>query len=648
MLPLQAMVAAVAATTVAPPQIIDLRAYYIDTSMLLAIQVCVGLRNRDLTSPGVYTINKQVDFDWLTYIAGVRDIGNYTVDARQFIRSCVQGWARGRWIRYDISVEAQRLIVPNIITLAGVLDAVPLDDAAAGRYGATNLVLDTPATPGLDSSIELLAPLEATTYVYQRYLNRTTGLAKLNPGFHTYMHPLFPKLVDEPDLGLVDYIVQRRLFALFLLQGCIPGMPAHRLFEKIVTENRWVRPIAVYGYDDTWSVGADAFEAETDCVKQHNLGAVASPNVNNLGYYSRSAPIVEPLAQAARPAETEAQPQSPPKYDPNTTYVSIVIGDGDNIGMVLRERHCWMLERARRCGVEVDNVTFPCYGERVDSGHGMAWRATRQASSRRAPTGAAGRVPSRDDDCFPLAWSISPHLLYLAPDVLRWFYSMGRATKRDWFVLPPSGHLYAYPTMMHDADQAAFVRATERDALLMSTSATVAWEFFGTWPAALSHYFPRYVAKQTVRGFFATNVPFMLPVLPFGLNRQYLLVGADGSYNSSLDATADPREVDGKGGAAGGGARSPSPQRLPAEPRVVVFRPNEWRGKKGQGFQYLNATQMALVLSEPELVGGVTHLYVTADGGANVDLVYRMVRQLKPHVQVVDPDTLVEMALQRG
>ena len=133
MLPLQAMVAAVAATTVAPPQIIDLRAYYIDTSMLLAIQVCVGLRNRDLTSPGVYTINKQVDFDWLTYIAGVRDIGNYTVDARQFIRSCVQGWARGRWIRYDISVEAQRLIVPNIITLAGVLDAVPLDAVPQAR-----------------------------------------------------------------------------------------------------------------------------------------------------------------------------------------------------------------------------------------------------------------------------------------------------------------------------------------------------------------------------------------------------------------------------------------------------------------------------------------------------------------------------------
>ena len=33
----------------------------------------------------------------------------------------------------------------------------------------------------------------------------------------------------------------------------------------------------------------------------------------------------------------------------------------------------------------------------------------------------------------------------------------------DWFVLPPSGHLYAYPSLMSDADQAAFVAATEAD-----------------------------------------------------------------------------------------------------------------------------------------------------------------------------------------
>ena len=46
---------------------------------------------------------------------------------------------------------------------------------------------------------------------------------------------------------------------------------------------------------------------------------------------------------------------------------------------------------------------------------------------------------------FPLSWSISPHLLYLAPDWLHWYYAQANVTGQDVFVLPPSGHLYAYP-----------------------------------------------------------------------------------------------------------------------------------------------------------------------------------------------------------
>ena len=46
---------------------------------------------------------------------------------------------------------------------------------------------------------------------------------------------------------------------------------------------------------------------------------------------------------------------------------------------------------------------------------------------------------------FPLSWSISPHLLYLAPDWLHWYYQLANQTGHDVFVLPPSGHLYAYP-----------------------------------------------------------------------------------------------------------------------------------------------------------------------------------------------------------
>ncbi len=57
--------------------------------------------------------------------------------------------------------------------------------------------------------------------------------------------------------------------------------------EQIVTNNPWPRPIAVYGYDDTFPVAGDLFEAETTCVKEHNMGQVASTGVNNLSFFSR-------------------------------------------------------------------------------------------------------------------------------------------------------------------------------------------------------------------------------------------------------------------------------------------------------------------------------------------------------------------------
>ena len=45
--------------------------------------------------------------------------------------------------------------------------------------------------------------------------------------------------------------------------------------------------------------------------------------------------------------------------------------------------------------------------------------------------------------------------------------------------------------------------------------------------------------------------------------------------------------------------------------------------------------------------GSAAHLYVTSDGGANLDLLYSMVSQLPSHVRIVDQETLVAMALAR-
>ena len=84
-------------------------------------------------------------------------------------------------------------------------------------------------------------------------------------------------------------------------------------------------------------------------------------------------------------------------------YVAFVIGDGDNINFMKGSRRDWFLDRVQRCQAD------PSY-----------------------------------KGCFPLLWSASPQLLHLAPDWLRWYYEQARLTKRDYFVLPPSGDLYRY------------------------------------------------------------------------------------------------------------------------------------------------------------------------------------------------------------
>jgi hypothetical protein len=45
------------------------------------------------------------------------------------------------------------------------------------------------------------------------------------------------------------------------------------------------------------------------------------------------------------------------------------------------------------------------------------------------------------------------------------------------------------------------------------------------------------------------------------------------------------------------------------------------------------------------VLGTVTHIYLTSDGGADLSLLYSMVAQLDEHVQIVDHRTLAKMAI---
>ena len=156
---------------------------------------------------------------------------------------------------------------------------------------------------------------------------------------------------------------------------------------------------------------------------------------------------------------------------------------------------------------------------------------------------------------------------------------------------------------MSDADQAAFVAATEADCELLSTSAVVAWEFAGTWEAAIRDYFPRYAARGVVQALFATNVPYMLPVLAFGPH-EYKLLG--------------PNET------------------------VALFKPHEWRGP-----QQRSAQEVASMVNG-WAAGTVNAIYTTSDGGLDLSLLDEMVAMLGDHVEIVTHEQLAALARAAG
>ena len=146
--------------------------------------------------------------------------------------------------------------------------------------------------------------------------------------------------------------------------------------------------------------------------------------------------------------------------------------------------------------------------------------------------------------CPPLTWSISPHLTQLAPDLLQWYYNQSHVTGKGYFSLPPSGHLYAYPSSMPGPDQDRFVAETEQDARILGITGTVHWDWFDTWQEAEDVFLPKYAtANSPIRGVFPVDVPYSSVAFPSWPADQFFEVLSG----------------------AGGG-------------QTVLFRPREWRG----------------------------------------------------------------------
>lgn len=249
----------------------------------LSLQVCSGLFNReDTETPTAFVVFDSNDQAWLEIAANETTIQQNTVTHDDFMSACFKQAAKG-YISYDW--HTQQHIMPNIITLAGVLDAIPFDLSVQKAPPS-----DLPLIEDVTKLWANFTDFQATEYMLNNYINETKHLAKINPGYdvHSWKGNINKNLVRGIDTKFIDYSVKETMFSFFLVWGCIPYTDEHELTERIVNENNWARPITVYGYDDTWGVMGDLFEAETTCVKERNMGQVASIGVSNLGFFSRA------------------------------------------------------------------------------------------------------------------------------------------------------------------------------------------------------------------------------------------------------------------------------------------------------------------------------------------------------------------------
>ncbi len=523
-------------------------------TLQLAVQACVGLHNRELGG-SVYARTDEKDSRWLDEL----DLTPaQTIDALAFLEACVARFPD--CVRY--SYDDQRTLLPNILTVGAVLGAVPLDVDLGVPCGRV----------AFDATLEFAAqntPELATKLVADRYLAETTGLAMLNPGYEiNAADPANPALTRDMPATLVDFVFSKKLFVVFLNNGCVPSSPEHQVLSDLVNASPWPKPVGVYGYNNSWMLmGGYVYEAQTKCLESRNMGAIPTETANLSFFSSRRSPIVDAGVLQGNAPEDLA-------YDPGTTYVAFVVGDGDNVQFIMATRNVWLNQRLADC-------------------------------------------EKADNSCAPLTWSISPHLTRVAPDVLQWYYAKLRQTGKDFFILPPSGHLYAYPTSLNDEDQDRFVEATEQDARILGVHGTVHWDWRDSWQRAEADFLPRYArADGAIQGVFPVNVPYMFPAFPWWEPDRFfkVLIGDDGG-------------------------------------QVAVFRPREWRGIDNSGSDltapfYLSPDKMA------DEIGGyppgtITWVYMTSDGGLSLENSFmELVKLLPPTVRLVSADAAAKLALE--
>ena len=222
----------------------------------LAALACQGLMNRkenqtiEEDEVAVYTLKEGWDVEWLeTAMEQDPTWEQVVVPNKQFLNEVC---AARNFPKMLYSKELHHEIIPQLITLAGVLDAVPLDVDSGMEVDPAWAEHEV----AFDALVEFpeVSELLATQFVFDNYGHLTTGVAMMNPGWRQPddLHPLDHELERDPDVGLADYIIKERVFNFFLWSGCVPRTDHHALMTRMMTDPSmsWKKPVEVFGYND--------------------------------------------------------------------------------------------------------------------------------------------------------------------------------------------------------------------------------------------------------------------------------------------------------------------------------------------------------------------------------------------------------------
>merc|ERR1711936_1531754 len=305
----------------------------------LSVLSCQGLMNRKSDEEvAVYSLKDSWDQLWLdTVLEQDPDWVLLPLTINEFLSDVCE---REKFPKLLYSKSTHHEMIPQIITVAGALSAVPLDiDTSMDQIVSWE---DHDVVFNAETEFLGFTELEATMFIFDHYANVTTGVAMMNPGWRApdYLHPIQNELVRDPDVGLADYIIKERIFNFFLWSGCLPGTEQHELMRRMMTDPSmsWKKPVEVFGYNDAVHFFGSIFEAETNCIAEHNMGQVASSGINNFSFFNRKPPIesgeelLDYLGALKQTRQDVAEGNL--VYDPTKTYMTFIVGDGDNIAFM--------------------------------------------------------------------------------------------------------------------------------------------------------------------------------------------------------------------------------------------------------------------------------------------------------------------------